>query len=139
MATSENTTKLYSQGDAFDLLANFQGGWYGEKPNCSVSGIGNDFERARKYAREGTIIVDGTNLEYGVVCDLSIRGPVRDLNLPANTYQSLFGQPQSAEGKAYSDFRSLDAVSLDLWLAEARRLGAKVGTYSNGQVVWEVN
>ena len=124
---------IYSENDTYDLIARFAAGWYAEKPNVSVSGIGNTFPA--KYAREGTIIVDGEAVDYSALCDFTIKGPMRDLKLPANSFQPLLGQVQSAEGKSYSDFRSLDNVSLDLWLIEAKRIGAKVGRFTNGAVV----
>jgi hypothetical protein len=127
--TTENT---------FDLLGKFQAGWYGEKKNCSLTTYDTELSRVLCHAHEGTVIVDGSECEYGEVCRLSISGPIRDVSLPPNSFRSLFGETQSAEGKLYSEFRSLDTVSLDLWLAEAKRIGARVGVFRNGQVVWEV-
>lgn len=125
---------VYTKNDTYDLIARFAAGWYAEKPNCSVTGIGNTFPA--KYAREGTIVVDGEACEYAAVCDFSIKGPMRDLKLPVNSFQPLLGTVQNAEGKAYAGFRSLDTVSLDIWLAEARRIGARVGIFTNGAVSW---
>lgn len=51
--------------DTYDLLGKFKAGWFGEKPNTSLTTYESDLDRVLCHAREGTIIVDGSDPRSG--------------------------------------------------------------------------
>lgn len=138
------------------LLSRFLNGWHGEyvtnyNTRGSVTYYSDNLDYCLKNAAEGCVIVDKSECgESGV--SYVLNGPMVDLRLPENTVKRFNGHEtvalmlpgfggsfQSLAAQAIKDreWRGFDYISLDLYVAAWRGLGARVGRYINGRVEWE--
>jgi hypothetical protein len=138
------------------LLIRFLRGWHGEYiteyNTCgSITYYSNDLDYCLKDAVEGCVIIDKSECgDDGV--SFVINGPMVNLELPENTVKrfsgheaaafmlpGLGGDFQSLAAKAVQDreWSGLDYISLDLYVAAWKGLGAKIGYYRNGKVEWD--
>jgi len=138
------------------LLSRYLNGWHGEYINewdgrGSVTYYSNDLDYCLKDAAEGCVIIDKSTCgDDGV--SFVINGPMVDLKLPENTVNRFSGHEtaaimlpamggsfQSLAAKAIKDreWKGLDYISLDLYIAAWKEMGAKVGYYRDGKVEWD--
>ncbi len=131
-------------------------GWHGEGDKSRVSFYTNRLDDCLDYATEGCTILDKSMVAESDLIHNVISGPMVDVSLPPNTVDRFTTKDKQTAsnmlpglGGAYAvlaktaieetpeKYGSLDKLSLDLYVDLWRKLGAKVGTYTKGKVVWE--
>jgi len=83
------------------------------------------------------VVLDRVNVSNEGV-SFVLNGPVVDVSLPSGTTKK-FGEEKKEEVAFVlpKEWSGLDSISLDLYVAEWCKLGAKVGRVVNGCVKWE--
>lgn len=138
------------------LLSRYLNGWHGEYigkyGRGSVTYYSNDLDYCLKDAVEGCVIIDKSVCNDSVI-SFVINGPMVDLELPENTAKCFSGhdttgsmlaafgsgfQFLASQANENREWKGLDYISLDLYVAAWRKLGARIGKYQNGAVEWEV-
>ena len=131
-------------------------GWHGEGDRSRVSFYTTHLDDCLDYALESCTILDKSMVAESDLIHNVISGPMVDVSLPPNTVDRFSTKDKQTASKmlpglggAYSvlakaaieetpeKYGSLDRLSLDLYVDFWRKLGAKVGTYTNGKVQWE--
>jgi hypothetical protein len=99
-----------------------------------------DFSRDE---RQDLIIPDGTpavDVRAAVETDAgwghAYKGPILDPDLPAGHVRRLM-EPDASPLRPGETPGGLDYAALDIWLAGWRKVGARIGQYSNRSIIWE--
>lgn len=103
--------------------------------NVSVTGLWGDLESNYGDVVEGGTIIDKRNVDHAVLVTGVVSGPMLNEDLPPRTRDRLFeGQSPATED---DKFGGLDSISMDLYLAIWRKVGARIGQRQGNVVAWE--
>jgi hypothetical protein len=116
------------------LVQRGKAGWHALVMGGSSSG--GTFAHYVANAVEGAVIIDSNDIPIDTVATLAISGPIPSQELPARTIQRLLSQPETVEAIP-NNLKSLDKVSLDIYVDIYREFGAKIGRVVGGDAVWE--
>ncbi len=119
--------------------------WFNQKPvACSISGIQNLEIAIQEYLCEGGYICDKRDISIENALKV-IDGPMDKITLPpmtlddwgvVSTFDSMqlfFNFPKIRDGLSLAT----TYLSIDLYCAWWQKLGARIGRYIDGQIIWQ--
>ena len=81
---------------------------------------------------------DKRNMSYENVVTSCFSYPIPKTTLPPKTFESFkTSKEESVDLNNLPELGSLDYISLDVYAVLIRKLGARIGRYIQGKVVWE--